>query len=905
MTKVYTMTPRVHSIGCVVLLALICLTPTVTAEEPAMEDGWDIKLNDFFLDKKNDRMVPFTVYARSVDGKWQAGVGSSRGNFTPGQKPKRRYNTSWQHADLSDVHIVDGKMQGKLVMHMTPDLWVPITHRSFPLVFEIDAALNDQGLLEGSYTVERPAIDEPTLDSMSFAGGTISSVTNPQKAFALPTEDYTLRMNFHGTAIGGSPRLNARSVVLMLGISEGKLVKASFGSQTQKGSVSGQTELDPAMQDLTHIGVDGIKGVFRVPAMTLDMEPCEYVIEVQATFQNDLITGVNTVTVKREGKEDYTFPNSFDGNLQKGISSRVYKSIFDETWFVPVADHVGIEPGERPRLLFRKDQLPALRKKAETPAGQAILKRLRYLLNAGDGRTEALVFNHSTEAYSVKDADVAAPGIYTFTHIVGYGLLYQLTGDTLYADLGKKSFERALAGQRCRDDRYSFTGGVEALRTGPVLGWTAVGYDLCYDGWDKEFQEKATRELAEYAEVGLKGKGLTTLDLLAWGGKPPGSNHYGMEIGGAALAILALDQEPYVDQDKMDILKKVVRRSLIRNAAEGFGDGGVFQEGDGTGSMGSFITYLSALQAWRNVVGEDMIDNGRPDVPMMTMKWVYLSRLNKAGILKRGLLNKKGVPEWRPSSVIMDIRGNYGHNVWDRGHISGAGYFAHGFGSVTSAQQPALLGFYDLYFREIDEALGMPLDTVSKYPHLSVSSFVNWPLDIEPVNPAEVLPKTHVDTRLGFYLWRDRWQDHQDFVMSLQAQRLSGGYMSTRSDQSLSINNIPWIEMKKTKGVKDWWSTPEGDKSIMTFNKDASLLVDFSKASGADVLLATTAPIAKPDPDSKGGTLDTIKVKVGKAKVGFLFPRAQTAPEITVDGNVVSIGGQKLVVEGKQLSFAE
>ena len=88
---------------------------------------------------------------------------------------------------------------------------------------------------------------------------------------------------------------------------------------------------------------------------------------------------------------------------------------------------------------------------------------------------------------------VDTPGVYTFSHAAGYGLLYQLTGDKKYAQFGKQCFEKALAGVRDRDDRYSFRKPGGALRAGPTLGWYAVGYDLCCDGWEPLLTRSASR----------------------------------------------------------------------------------------------------------------------------------------------------------------------------------------------------------------------------------------------------------------------------------------------------------------------------------------------------------------------------------------------------------------------------
>ena len=50
-------------------------------------------------------------------------------------------------------------------------------------------------------------------------------------------------------------------------------------------------------------------------------------------------------------------------------------------WPSPVKDWVPLKPGEHPRLVFRQSDVPALRKRAETPEGKYILSRLNTLLN--------------------------------------------------------------------------------------------------------------------------------------------------------------------------------------------------------------------------------------------------------------------------------------------------------------------------------------------------------------------------------------------------------------------------------------------------------------------------------------------------------------------------------------------
>ena len=231
---------------------------------------------------------------------------------------------------------------------------------------------------------------------------------------------------------------------------------------------------------------------------------------------------------------------------------------------------------------------------------------------------------------------------------------------------------------------------------------------------------------------------------------------------------MAIDQEPGINQEQIDTWLRVAKINTIRNASVGFGNGGVFAEGDGTGSMATYISFLSSLQAWRNVKGLDMVNNGRPNIPMMTLKWLYMTQVKESEALAR----IDGAPlVGTESGFSTPFAANTKHNVWGRDGLSGSGYFAHGFGALLPEQQSAWRWFYDHSFAKIDQALGMPYDTVSIYPHLSVSSFINWPLDQEPVNPAEVLPKIYVDSEAGFIAGRSSWGKPTDFVFLGAAQR--------------------------------------------------------------------------------------------------------------------------------------
>lgn len=154
----------------------------------------------------------------------------------------------------------------------------------------------------------------------------------------------------------------------------------------------------------------------------------------------------------------------------------------DRPWFTVDKAVKPFEPGEHPRLFFRKADLPELKRRAATPEGQQIIKRLRELLNGTDGESMPKQFNPAKQAYE-KNNFKAKTGAYTISHAAGFGFLYQLTGDRKYADLGRQCMELAWSGQRSSDDRYSWVAPGGELRAGPSVAWHAVAYDLCYDGW--------------------------------------------------------------------------------------------------------------------------------------------------------------------------------------------------------------------------------------------------------------------------------------------------------------------------------------------------------------------------------------------------------------------------------------
>jgi len=847
------------------IIAVVCVLASTSAVARAGQRKWQIIFDGIF----RGGTKPLYLYGRENDGKWTVAIGSSR---DPDRDGRKTYNRSWYCGDLSGVPIKDGKMKGRFTLHITPDLWVPRDHKHYTIEFDIDAAIDNAGKMSGKYKIA--AINTKDVSVKDFGrSGKVTGQASDDNQPNLP-DNVTFQCNMQGTLVGGDPTYGGRCMVLLLGFEGGKLTSTIHGQLSQKFAVYGKKAFTFKGNTAT-ADRDRIKARITVPSKTLDMEPCRYIYDLEGAYLGPVMVGMYKLTVKIEGKPDVKLTGSFDGKWTKGVTHM--KKSDDRPWFKPVT---GFEPptaGEHPRLLFRKSDLPALRAKAKTPEGKAILKRLGVLLDGKEGKTMTTLFSKATHAYmggGYKSTSVDTPGVYTLSHVAGYGLLYQLTGEQKYADFGKQCFEKALAGVRDRDDRYSFRKPGGALRAGPTVGWYAVGYDLCYDGWDKATREKFGRALAEYSE-GDKKK-TYDLEALARGTMPPGSNHFGMQIGGASMALLAVTGEKFVDQKKIDTLLAIARQSMIRNVSEGFGDGGFFAEGDGTGSMASHIAYLTAVQAWRNAGGLDFAAIERPNVRMTALKWMYLT------------VFRNGKPD------VWPIRGAYGHNVWSRQGISGGGYFALGLGAVSPSQKAAMKWCYNHFLAGHDTRASTPYDTVSRYPHVAVCSLVNWPISQAEKQPAEVLPLCYRDSSCGFYVWRNRWRDANDTVITVLTNRTQG-YMSAKPDRSLCLNtmgkHIRWGSVKDGP-TKYWQSSPSGRASSLTLADGTCFVVDFTGASGADVMLVTT------------GKAEGQSVKLGGKTLTFYFPTVQSPPKAKIQGEAVVIGKQRITLKDGNLAVS-
>jgi len=191
------------------------------------------------------------------------------------------------------------------------------------------------------------------------------------------------------------------------------------------------------------------------------------------------------------GRYEGTYTGTFKGVEMKGFADAVVMpaATAAEPGFQP------IQPGEHPRILFRKRDLPALRARAKTPLGRAALEKI--------------------------------------TGGIALGVKYQLTGDTKYADQSRAVVERFLDGDFHIQAPGSHHG---MLHWGPLWEQAAVSYDLCYDAWPDGFKRRVGRSLCSWSRrIFFQHRMFNTQAQYDFGNSEAMWFHYGPALAGLAM----------------------------------------------------------------------------------------------------------------------------------------------------------------------------------------------------------------------------------------------------------------------------------------------------------------------------------------------------------------------------------
>lgn len=579
-------------------------------------------------------------------------------------------------------------------------------------------------------------------------------------------------------------------------------------------------------------------------------------------------------------------------------------------WPSEVKGFVPVELGEHPRLVFRKTDVPALRKRAVRPEGNVMLGRIRDQLNAP----------------------------FTVWHAAGYAFLYQVTGEDQFAAKAFEAAQQTLSGKANPDGRYTWPGNGQ-LRAGPCLSGMGLAYDMAYGGWAEDQRQQvvdgivANKYLEEIAH------------------KPrhcPGCNHWGAHTGGAGVALLALRGDPGIDAARIEALLAKVTHNAKREILEGHGKRGYYYEGHHCGRLSNNTGLLLFIQAYRTAAGKDLVgncDNAR----WLTAKWIY-----------------EFVDHDGPGKYTYNSRGMY-RREFGRGGMSGGGDFAHGFGICPDEYKPAVLWLYN----HIIEPGAKTYDLLS-LPHRGPYAFVNWPLDMEEGNPGEMFPRVLYDEGPGYCVFRNGWKDSGNIVVTalLGSNPPGGRGMAAGGSVEVCGRGLKYVfpgmfhHTRRTyfRASRDGSGVVSAvlldkvdDKRVAPLLKlgreTTSLAVDFSGASGAELLVAQVGaqvghnteywlqvvpaqikdvkggdgyytktvrsprPAAAPRPSfmemmqrAEGGEVvpEATKEPAKRPPVWYVMTLQKgPAPEVRFEDNRVFVGGQALTFDGRKIALAK
>jgi hypothetical protein len=367
-----------------------------------------------------------------------------------------------------------------------------------------------------------------------------------------------------------------------------------------------------------------------------------------------------------------------------------------------------LQPGEHPRLIFRKSDGPVLKRRMETPEGKAILAMLNEKSPLRD-------------VSQVSDRHVSWMA-------ANWGAVYRLTGDTN-------------AAQRARDILMSYVVTApmpwdrKDIHHAPRLLGVALTYDLCYDAWDDTFR----RLLGEYIRVAASelSRGMYegfAMDDKTWDPAPWGHrNAIRMSCAGvAALAILGDPDtagKPLPDAER---ILRVADRHVEQYLRLGVSQAGTGLEGDLPRDLALANGLLQFLHASRVARGRDF------------------SGVNPMVIAGNILA-------CRPSSNACDF-------ALSSISVQASGLWPIGLGAVKPEWLPALKWCFDR-----DAGLQGKQHFGCAYPYQAAYALKNYPFDVEARPPGEVLPLFAADSANGHFVLRNRWQDADDAIVELFA----------------------------------------------------------------------------------------------------------------------------------------
>lgn len=234
----------------------------------------------------------------------------------------------------------------------------------------------------------------------------------------------------------------------------------------------------------------------------------------------------------------------------------------------------------------------------------------------------------------------------------------------------------------------------------------------------------------ELVEWYLRFNAVTEAEATAWGWERQQAT---------SLAAVLRERLPGVDPDALRWLG--IARQRIANWSEtALGDHGWNMEGEAY-TQHALRCVLPFERAYRNAQSRSLFPNERVAAlyPLCTAKTVFGT-------------DRVTMPGYGPGG------GPLGVDNW-----------ARGFFLVRPAERAAMLWVWNRTLALADAGkFTMTEGLVDKFDALSaVCHFIDYPAELKETNPAAVLPRVVVDQQKGGYVFRNRWQDGDDFVTTI------------------------------------------------------------------------------------------------------------------------------------------
>ena len=155
----------------------------------------------------------------------------------------------------------------------------------------------------------------------------------------------------------------------------------------------------------------------------------------------------------------------------------------------PVQGRFHPRPGEHPRLLFGKDDLPRLRDRLQTPLGQKLVAALEVEWKRSEGGFGYGRFR------GVEQAMEATQGF----HAASHGLMYLLKDDGAHANRAKELTVLAMKSGSAQDEMWTYVQKMHGV---------ALAYDFCYHAWDEPFRQEVRTWLMRWASDSTRPRAL-------------------------------------------------------------------------------------------------------------------------------------------------------------------------------------------------------------------------------------------------------------------------------------------------------------------------------------------------------------------------------------------------------------